>query len=106
MNTKLSIAGAYLKDGASFIHEQLNVRLVKGRRQPKNGKTTEFLILKPCCGNDLLPDGSKERYVSGIFWTSETGFKIDFNGIRYVGNLTSDKLTIEPIKGGGNNLTV
>ena len=98
MNTKLSIAGAYLKDGASFFSEQLNVRLVKGHRQPKNGKTTEFLILKPCCGNDLLPDGSKEKYVSGIFWNTANTFKIDFYGIKYVCTVTSEGLTVEPLQ--------
>ena len=106
MTAKISISGAYLKDGASFIHEHHEVKLIKGFRQPKNGKTTEFLVLKPCCGNPLLPDGTKEKYVSGIFWQSSTTFKIDFNGINYICTVDQIGITIQPMQAGRQSVHV
>jgi hypothetical protein len=94
METKLSIVGTYLKDKSGFFNDRSLFKLVKCKRLPTNGKTPEFLILKPCCGQKLLPDGTKERYISGIFWQSDSTFNIDFEGIRYIVNVTTDGLNV------------
>lgn len=100
METKLNIQGTYRKAGNEFFNEQHLFRLVKGKRLPINNKTPEFLILKPCCGSKLLPDGSKERYVSGIFWKTNNTFNIDFDQIRYIVEVTPEGLQINPAGGG------
>jgi hypothetical protein len=94
MNTKIDITGQYLKEQNGFFHNNHLFKLVKAKRQKTNGKPMEFLMLKPCCGENLLPDGTKERYVSGIFWKTSNTFGIDFNGVRYVAEVTTNEITI------------
>jgi hypothetical protein len=36
----------------------------------------------------------KERFVSGILWKTNSTFNIDFEGIRYIVEVTPDGLTI------------
>lgn len=97
---KIDIKGTYNKVGSDFFNEQHLFKLVKAKRLPSNGKTPEFLILKPCCGANLLPDGKKERYVSGIFWKTNNTFGIDFEGIRYNVEVVPDGFNIVPAGGG------
>lgn len=94
--TKIDITGTYLKDQTGFFHQQEKFKLVKAKRQKTNGKPTEFLIMKPCCGENTLPDGTKERYVSGIFWKTANTFGIDFQGTRYTAKVNSDGFSIVP----------
>jgi len=96
MKTKIDITGKYLKDGNSFFHINQLFKLVKAKRLQINRKTPEFLILKACCGKNTIPDGTKERYVSGIFWETNNTFNIDFEEIRYKVEVNPDGLTITP----------
>jgi hypothetical protein len=97
---KIDITGTYLKEGNSFFNINYLFKLVKAKRLQTNGKTPEFLILKACCGKNTLPDGTKERYVSGIFWKTNNTFSIDFEGIRYIVEVTTNGLTITAAEGG------
>jgi hypothetical protein len=94
MKTKIDITGKYLKEGNSFFHINQLFKLVKAKRLQINRKTPEFLVLKSCCGKNTLPDGLKERFVSGILWKTNSTFNIDFEGIRYIVEVTPDGLTI------------
>jgi hypothetical protein len=96
MNTKIDITGTYLKEQNGFFHNSHLFKLVKAKRQKTNGKPPEFLIIKPCCGENTLPDGTKERYVSGIFWKTANTFGIDFQGTRYTAKVNSDGFSIVP----------
>lgn len=93
--TKLDIIGTYRKDGNGFFNINQPFKLVKAKRPPTNNKTPEFLILKPCCGKPTLPDGSKERYVSGIFWKTSNTFNIDFEGSRYIVEVLPDGFNLK-----------
>jgi hypothetical protein len=105
MQTKLTLTGTYVKEADGYFSQTNTHRLVIGHRSPKNGKTPDFLILKPCCGIPTLPDGSREKYVSGIFYTSSTTGRIDFQGTFYTLTFTPDnKLTVQPLQGGGKVL--
>jgi hypothetical protein len=99
--TKIDITGIYRKDGNNFFNTVHPFKLVKANRLPTNNKTQEFLVLKPCCDNPILPDGSKQRYVSGIFWKTNHTFRIDFDGIRYNVQVTSDGFIVTAEGGKG-----
>lgn len=105
---KIDITGSYLKEGNGYFNEHGSFKIVKAKRQTINKKTPEFLIIKACCGNDTLPDGTKERYLSGIFWTTNNTFNIDFDGTRYNVEVTGSGFTItSTIEGGGSvNITI
>jgi hypothetical protein len=105
MKTKIDITGKYLKEGNSFFHINQLFKLVKAKRLQINRKTPEFLILKACCGKNTIPDGTKERYVSGIFWKTNSTFNIDFEGVRYNVEVSPDGLLITIEGGGSVNIT-
>lgn len=94
METKLSITGLFRKEGNGYFNDGNLFKLIKAKRLAIKGKTPEFLILKPCCGQTTLPDGSKERYISGIYWQSDSTFNIDFEGKRYTVQVTPDGLNV------------
>lgn len=101
MASKLTLTGVYVKQSDGYFSQTNPQRIIVGHRSPKNGKTTDFLILKPCCGTSTLPDGSREKYVSGIFYTSTHTGRIDFEGRQYVVSFNPDgSLSIQQQQGG------
>ena len=104
MTSKVTLTGVYVKEPDGYFSQTFTQKLVFGHRAKKQGKPTDFLILKPCCGIHILPDGSKERYVSGIFWKTDTTGSIDFEGIKYTLTITDNYLIIDNPKGGGKGL--
>lgn len=94
--SKIQLAGRYYSHPDGFYHEVSEHRILLLNRAKKAGKPENFLLLKPCCGNSTLPDGKKDRYISGLYYTSPTTARIDFNGIRYTVTFTADGFVIEP----------
>lgn len=99
METKLQIEGTYLKAPKGYFSEFFPYRLVISQRKPKGSKPTEYILLKTENTTALLPDGTNEKYISGIFWESfsngiATG-RIDFQGIYYTIEKTDYKITIK-----------
>jgi hypothetical protein len=98
--TKLNIEGLYPKQGTAFFSQQDLFKIVRSTRNPKPGQTSEFLMLKPCCGHSTLPDGKPYRFVSGLLPTGPGTYQIDFEGVPYTVTITDLELTIQPdVKG-------
>lgn len=102
MESKLRIEGTYSKQGTAFFNQQGLFKIVRSTRNPKPGQTSEFLIIKPCCGNTTLPNGKPYLFVSGLLPAGPGTYQIDFEGIPYTVTITDSELTINPdIKGPG-----
>ncbi len=104
MDTKVPLAGSYLKEGNSYFPHEGFHRLVLASRPPKGNRPTTYIVLKPCCGETTLPDGSRERYVSGIFWIADNTGRIDFQGQRYTVKVGHGCLQISQAGGRGKVL--
>lgn len=102
--TKINLQGQYVKQTDGFYSVDFPHRLVLSKRTANNRKPIDFLIIKPCCGSDTLPDGSKDKYVSSLFWTATNTARIDFQGFRYVVSFTDDHLSIDPLTTNGKVL--
>lgn len=91
---KLNIEGSYRKSGLQFFNNSLPFRLILSNRKPVAGKPSQFFVAKPISGNFHLPDGSTERYISGLFWETNSTGRIDFEGIRYTVEVKPAGMTI------------